>query len=195
VIDTASSSVIWYQATNHSSLLHWSPRNPYLTLLDQKVEVRGTAAPILGPLPEGLTISSSFVPYHPLLPTSSTPPVTAQPSGLGRLVTFSDSNRMRLNCLNTETLGSKTTSELSVSTSTGLDRFKFSELLAFMSLNNVNCLILIDARVPQSQTKFYFREAHSELGPRAVCLSPHLRKYHPTRGVNPSKLVGIMSSL
>ena len=47
------------------------------------------------------------------------PPVTEQPSGLGRLVTFSDSNRMRLNCLNTETLGSKTTSELSISTSTG----------------------------------------------------------------------------
>ena len=34
VIDEVSSSVTWYQVANHSSLLHRTPRLPYLTLLD-----------------------------------------------------------------------------------------------------------------------------------------------------------------
>jgi len=68
VIDEVSSSVTWYQVANHSSLLHRTPRLPYLTLLDSRGDIRGTAAPLLGP-----TVSSSLVPFYPPLPNVSRP--------------------------------------------------------------------------------------------------------------------------
>jgi len=52
----------------------------------------------------------------------------------------------------------------------GLDSFKPVELLAFMSSASVDCLVLIDARVPKHQAKFCLRETTTELGPGEVCL-------------------------
>ena len=52
----------------------------------------------------------------------------------------------------------------------GLDGFKHAELLAFMSLANVDCLVLIDARVSKINSPHYLRETRAELGPGAVCL-------------------------
>ena len=52
----------------------------------------------------------------------------------------------------------------------GLDGFKLAEFLAFMSSSCVDCFVLIDARVPQTQSSYYLRETRAELGPGAVCL-------------------------
>ena len=52
----------------------------------------------------------------------------------------------------------------------GLDGFKHAELFAFMSSASIDCLVLIDARVPKPQARFYLRETRAELGPGAVCL-------------------------
>ena len=50
-----------------------SHRLPYLTLLDFKGNIRGTADPLFGPLPLGPTLSSSLVPFYPPLPNVSRP--------------------------------------------------------------------------------------------------------------------------
>eukprot|EP01042_Synura_sphagnicola_P001035 gene1035-biopygen1112 len=51
-----------------------------------------------------------------------------------------------------------------------LDGFKHAELLAFMSSVSVDCLVLIEARIPKHQARFCLRETRAELGPGAVCL-------------------------
>ena len=52
----------------------------------------------------------------------------------------------------------------------GLDGFKFAELLLFMAIEAVDCMILIDVRVPTARVPFLRREARAQLGPRAECL-------------------------
>ena len=52
----------------------------------------------------------------------------------------------------------------------GLDGFKHAELLAFMSSSSVDCLVLIDARVPKQHARHYLRETRAELGPGATFL-------------------------
>ena len=51
----------------------------------------------------------------------------------------------------------------------GLDGFKFAELM-FMTLETVDCMVLIDVRVSQERVSFLRREARAHLGPRAECL-------------------------
>jgi len=52
----------------------------------------------------------------------------------------------------------------------GLDGLKFAELLMFMTLETVNCMVLIDVRVAEESVSFLRREARAHLGPRAECL-------------------------
>eukprot|EP01042_Synura_sphagnicola_P036310 gene36310-biopygen1682 len=50
------------------------------------------------------------------------------------------------------------------------DGFKFAELLMFMALEAVDCMVLIDVRVAKERVAFLRREARAQLGPRAECL-------------------------
>jgi len=52
----------------------------------------------------------------------------------------------------------------------GLDGFKFAELLLFMAIEAVVCMVLICVRVPTARVPFLRREARAQLGPRAECL-------------------------
>ena len=52
----------------------------------------------------------------------------------------------------------------------GLDGFKFAEHLLFIAIEAVDCMVLIDVRVPTARVPFLRREARAQLGPRAECL-------------------------
>jgi len=47
----------------------------------------------------------------------------------------------------------------------GLDGFKFAELLMFMALEAVDCMVLNDIRVAEERVSFLRREARAQLGP------------------------------
>ena len=51
-----------------------------------------------------------------------------------------------------------------------LDRFKHSELQAFIPSTRVDCLVLIDALVPKQNARDYLRENRAELGPGSIFL-------------------------
>ena len=53
----------------------------------------------------------------------------------------------------------------------GLDGFKFAELLLFMAIKAVDCMVLFDVRIPSARVPFLRREARAQLGPRAECLA------------------------
>ena len=77
----------------------------------------------------------------------------------------------------------------------GLDGFIFAELLMFMTLETVDCLVLINARVVQERVSFLRREARAHLGPRAECLVS-VPKTNPARvsSLTPSRWVVTPSS-
>jgi len=51
-----------------------------------------------------------------------------------------------------------------------LDGFKLAELLMFVALEAVDCMVVIDVRVAKKRVSFLRREARAHLGPRAECL-------------------------
>ena len=170
VIDEVSSSVTWYQVANHSSLLHRTPRLPYLTLLDSRGDIRGTAAPLFGPLPMGPTVSSSLVPFYPPLPNVTRPTEDRNAFGSKALKDYLSLQPDAFELTNHWQPGAADDFRVTYFNINGLDGFKLAELLAFMSSSCVDCLVLIDARVPQTQSRYYLRETRAELGPGAVCL-------------------------
>ena len=138
--------------------------------MDAHHQVHGTVFP-LPSSPTGADRSlPSLVPYYPPLPDASTPPVDRAAFGSDALTRFlrvvPDSfpvhppvapplpDEFRLVYFNVN----------------GLDGFKFAELLLFMAIEAVDCMVLIDVRVPTERVPFLRREARAQLGPRAECL-------------------------
>ena len=65
----------------------------------------------------------------------------------------------------------------------GLDCFKFAELLMFMAVKAVDCMVLINVRISQERVSFLRRAARAQLGPHAACLvstpaSQHAGEFH-----------------
>ena len=69
----------------------------------------------------------------------------------------------------------------------GLEGFQLAELLAFMFSSCVDCIVPINARVSQTQSRFYLRETRAELGPGVVCLVSSLATCLFSPWANPSK--------
>jgi len=170
VIDLPSASETWYHVANPSSLVKRMARNPLLTLLDAHSQVHGTSPLLQGPLEGTDPNQLSLTPYYPPLPVASTPPVDRAAFGSDALTRFlqvaPDSfpvnppvapplpDEFRMVYLNVN----------------GLDGFKLAELLMFMALEAVDCMVLIDVRVAKERVSFLRREARAHLGPRAECL-------------------------
>ena len=170
VIDLPSASETWYQVANPSSLVKRMVRNPPLTLLDAHSDVHGTSPSLQGPVEDTDPNPLSLTPYYLALPEASTPPVDRAAFGSDDLTRFlqvaPDSfpvnppvdpphpDKFPMMYLNVN----------------GLDGFKFAELLMFMTLETVDCMVLIDVRVAQERVSFLRREARAHLGPRAECL-------------------------
>ena len=143
------------------------PQNPFVTLLDEERAVHGSAtALVLGPLPEGPCISTSL---HRTLPAS--PPrlnLTDQDVfGSTAYINFlrQDSDAFEI-IHHTVLWAGKVTCELYIHyIFNGLDGFKFAELLMFMALEAVDCMVLNDIRVAEERVSFLRREARAQLGP------------------------------
>ena len=169
VIDLPSASETWYQVANPSSLVKRMVRNPPLTLLDAHSQVHGTSPLLQGPIEDTDPNPPSLTPYYPPLPVASTPPVDRAAFGSDALTRFlqvaPDSfpvnppvapplpDEFRMVYLNVN----------------GIDGFKFAELLMFMALEAVDCMVLIDVCVAKERVFFLRREARAHLGPRAEC--------------------------
>ena len=120
-----------------------------------------------GPLAVADPQLPSLFPYHPALPEASTPSVDRAAFGFDALNRFlrmvPDSSpvhppvvpplpdEFRLEYFNVN----------------GLDGFKFAELLMLMVIEAVDCMVLIDVRVPTVHVPFLRREARAQLGPKA----------------------------
>jgi len=83
-----SYSETWYQVGNPSTLVKRMVRNPYLALMDAHLQVHGTIFPPQGPLADANPPLPSLVPYYPLLPDASTPPVDCAAFGSDALTRF-----------------------------------------------------------------------------------------------------------
>jgi len=115
-------------------------------------------------------VSSAIVPYYPPVPTAVAPTQDRDAFGSDSLTRFLATtpdtfplqppvppplpDEFRIAYLNVN----------------GLDGFKFAELLMFMALAAVDCLALIDVRIPADRIPFFRREARAQLGPHAECL-------------------------
>jgi len=142
-------------------------RNPYLTLMDAHLQVHVTSFPLQGSLAGAAPQLPSLVPYYPPLPKAFTPSVDRAAFGSDAFTRFlrmvPDSipvhppvvpplpDEFRLEYFNVN----------------GLDGFKFAELLMLMVIEAVDCMVLIDVRVPTVHVPFLRREARAQLGPKA----------------------------
>ena len=170
VIDTVSSQSTWYQVENHSSLLKRFPRNPFLTLLDTRGDVHGTSGPSCGPVQSDTCVPTGLTPYFPPSPSPLKPSEDRNAFGSTALHDFLHLFPDAFALNHHGDPGLENDFRIVYFNINGLDGFKHAELLAFMSSYSVDCLVLIDARVPKQQARHYLRETRAELGPGAVCL-------------------------
>jgi len=170
VIDTVSSQSTWYQVENHSSLLKRFPRNPFLTLLDTRGDVHGTSDPSCVPVQPDTCVPTGLTPYFPPSPSPSKPSEDRNAFGSTALHDFLHLYPDAFALNHHGDPGLENDFRIVYFNINGLDGFKHAELLASMSSYSVDCLVLIDARVPKQQARHYLRETRAELGPGAVCL-------------------------
>ena len=170
VIDTVSSQSTWYQVENHSSLLKRFPRNPFLTLLDSRGAVHGTSGPSTVPFQPDTFVPTGLTPYYPPSPSPAKPPEDRNAFGSTALSDFLHLYPEAFELNHHGDSGLENDFRIVYFNINGLDGFKHAELLAFMSSSSVDCLVLIDARVPKQHARHYLRETRAELGPGAICL-------------------------
>ena len=170
VIDLLGKTETWYMVANPSSLLKRAPRNPFLTLLDCHSQIHGTTLPLQGPLPDPVPVSSAIVPYHPPVPTAAAPPQDRDAFGSDSLTRFLETTPDAFPLQPSVPPPSPDEFRIAYLNVNGLDGFKFAELLMFMALAAVDCLTLIDVRIPADRIPFFRREARAQLGPHAECL-------------------------
>jgi len=155
---------------NPSSLLKRAPRNPFLTLLDCHSQIHGTTLPIQGPLPDSAPVPSAIVPYYPPVPTAAAPPQDRDAFGSDSLTRFLETTPDAFPLQPPVPSPSPDEFRITYLNVNGLDGFKFAELLMFMALAAVDCLTLIDVRIPADRIPFFRRKARAQLGPHAECL-------------------------
>eukprot|EP01033_Poteriospumella_lacustris_P016522 gene16522-11818_t len=170
VLDTVSSQSTWYQVENHSSLLKRFPRNPFLTLINTRGDVHGTSGPTHGPLQSDTSVPTGLTPYYPPTSSPGKPSEDRNAFGSTALLDFLHLHPEAFELNQHGDPGLESDFRIVYLNINGLDGFKHAELLAFMSSSSVDCLVLIDARVPKPHARHYLRETRAELGPGATFL-------------------------
>ena len=176
VIDPVSSTTTWYQVANHSSLLKTFPCNPFQTLIDARSAVHGAAAPDIGHSTPPLPPSDSITQFYPSAPSFYKPALDREAFGSTVLCDFLHSHPDAFELSHHGNPGLPDDFRVVYYNINGLDGLKHAELLAFMSVANVDCLVLIDARVSKINSHHYLRKTRAELGPGAVVLP--IRAFH-----------------